>query len=288
MKIKIILLFLGTLHILLPIQSQVTIGSDFEPRDGSLLELKQDNETGKNATKGFSLPRVHIDSPNTLTVDDDSKGDQYKGLTVQNTNPSGGLTEGIYSWDGKMWKLIVATDDPGTQAQVLISKGEGKAPQWQDLAKVNVPSVTLFAKQTKPSVLLPMKKNYVIYYDEPELMIGFKYNKDKGEFTVEKDGYYVANIYSKVDVEFPNNEQNKTDGTLLTYLGIVNGNDVMQYTREFVINVWYGFTTKLIHQSLSGLVYLKKNQKFVIMSGYTRDSKVLEGYFSLTYLFTSE
>jgi len=287
MKTKTILIFLGIFLMLLPVQSQVTIGSGLEPRKGSLLELKEDNNAAENSTKGFSLPRVKLTSPAVLTVDDDSKKLEYKGLTVQNINAVNGLTEGIYCWDGDTWKLVVAADGPGTQSQVLVSKGPDKAPEWQNLANVNVPSVTLFARQTKPSALLPKKLNYVIYYDDPELMIGFSYDKNTGEFTVEKEGYYVVNVYSKVDVNFTNPE-NKTDGTLLTYLGIKNGDKPMEYPREFVINVWYGETTKLIHQALSGLVYLEKGKKFVIMSGYTRDSRVLEGYLSLTYMFTSE
>jgi len=288
MKIKIILLFLGTFYILLPVQSQITIGSGLEPRDGSLLELKQDNETEKNATKGFSLPRVELKGPKILTVDDDSKGKEYKGLTVQNTFSGNGLTEGIYSWDGEMWKLIVATDGPGTTEQVLISKGAGKAPQWQDLAKVNVPSVTLFAKNTKPSGKITARDRYVIKYDEPTFINGFSYDEATGEFTVEKEGYYVLNAYNKVNVKYPNNEGNITDGTLTTYLAIKKGLTPRDYSWEFVINVWYGFKTTDIHQALSGLVYLEKGKKFVIISIYTRDFQVLEGYFSLTYMFTSQ
>jgi len=283
MKTKIILLFLGTFCLLLPVRSQTTIGSGLEPRKGSLLELKEDNNAGVNSTKGFSLPRVKLNSPDDLTVDDNSKGLEYKGLTVQNTTTSGGLTEGVYSWDGDTWRLIIAADGPGTEAQVLISKGEDKAPQWHNLARMHVPSVTLFAKQTKSSILLPEKANAVIMYDKPTHINGFSYNETTGEFTVEKSGYYVVNVYSNVYVEISNPEK-KYDGTLLTLLAIKNGTEIKDYKWEFGINVWYGFDTTDIHQTASGLVYLEKDKQFVILSGFTRKSYVREGYFALTYI----
>jgi len=284
MKTKIILLFLGTFLLLLPVQSQVTIGSGIETRKGSLLELKEDNNAGVNSSKGFSLPRVKLNSASDLTVDDYSKRLEYKGLTVQNTNTSGGLTEGIYSWDGDRWKLIVAANGPGTEAQVLISKGPDNVPQWQDLAQVHVPSVTLFAKQTKSTARLGEKAYIPIPYDKPTYMNGFSYNETTKEFKIEKSGYYVVNVYCKVYVKFPNNDQNKTDGTLTTVLAIKNGNNVRNYPWEFGVNMWYGFTTTNIYQTASGLVYLEAGKEFAIISIFTRDSQIMEGYLSMTYM----
>jgi len=287
MKTKIILLLLGTFYILLPVQSQVTIGSGFEPLKGSLLELKQDNEIKENSTKGFSLPRVKLTSPTVLTVDDYANRGKYKGLTVQNTNPLAGLTEGIYSWDGEMWKLIVATNGPGTDTQVLVSKGDHVAPEWQDLAQQHVPSVVLFANQTVSSGLITARARHVVKYNTPSLINGLSYNESNGEFTVEKGGYYLVNVYSKAFVNI-SNPDNQYDGTLTTMLAIKNGNNIQDYIWEFGINVWYGKTTTDIYQTASGLVYLKKGQSFVIFSVYTRDSYIREGSISMTYMLPSE
>ncbi|WP_029905094.1 hypothetical protein [Prevotella sp. 10(H)] len=124
MKTKILLFTIG-INFLLPIYSQVTIGSGIEPRKGSLLELKEDNSTGKNSDKGFSLPRVQLTSPTVLQVDIDTKGLEYKGLTVYNTGTANGLVEGTYQWDGAKWMQVVVVKSHGTDGQTLISKGDG-------------------------------------------------------------------------------------------------------------------------------------------------------------------
>jgi len=119
------LLFIVGISFLLPIYSQVTIGSGFEPRKGSLLELKEDNNTGENSNKGFSLPRVQLTSPTVLQVDSDTKRLEYKGITVYNTGTQNGLVEGTYQWDGAKWMQMVAVESYGTDGQMLTSKGDG-------------------------------------------------------------------------------------------------------------------------------------------------------------------
>jgi len=124
MKTKILLFIVG-ISFLLPIYSQVTIGSGIEPRKGSLLELKENNSTGNNSDKGFSLPRVQLTSPTVLQLDVDAKKLEYKGLTVYNTGTENGLVEGAYQWDGAKWMQVVVVKSYGTDGQALISKGDG-------------------------------------------------------------------------------------------------------------------------------------------------------------------
>jgi len=157
MKAKLLLLILITLTSLSPLRSQVTIGSGIEPRSGLLLELKEgnDNSMGVNSSKGFSLPRVRLNSLTDLTVDNNSKNGEYAGLTVYNTNtdPQKGLTEGTYTWDGNKWNHIVPVSGYGKDGQTLISRGDGTY-DWSDIV---FPEYT-FHKPTQISTFDSSKK----------------------------------------------------------------------------------------------------------------------------------
>lgn len=48
------------------INAQITIGSSIKPKPGALLDLKQDENQGKNSSKGLLLPRVSLTSINQL------------------------------------------------------------------------------------------------------------------------------------------------------------------------------------------------------------------------------
>jgi len=109
------------------LQAQVTIGSHFEPQKGSLLDLKENNQTGRNANsgKGMGLPRVALSSLTTLTVDDNSKGNDYRGLTVFNTTNNSYIKEGTYCWTGSTWEQLIVVDNKGAKDQILTSNGDG-------------------------------------------------------------------------------------------------------------------------------------------------------------------
>jgi len=128
MKTTLLSLILIVLTGLSPLRSQVTIGSDLEPRSGLLLEIKEDNNTGKNSSGGFGLPRVSLNSLTDFTADNTSTDKtEYTGLTVynMNTDPQKGLTEGIYTWDGYKWNHVVSVSEYGEDGQTLISRGNG-------------------------------------------------------------------------------------------------------------------------------------------------------------------
>jgi len=287
MKTKLVFLLIGTCCLLLPVYSQVTVGSGLEPRKGSLLELKENNEAGANSTKGFSLPRVKLNAPTELTLDDDSKGEEYKGLTVQNTTTTGGLIEGIYCWDGKMWKLVVAVNGQGTDGQILTSKGTGMAPEWKSEAELNVPTVDLIANAiptANPSTYPPAGFRAVGY--DIAYMKGFKYVAADSVFTPDKSAYYQVSLYNKLDVK-PDwvGEYDDNGGTARTALSKrtgVKGN--YQYEDLISFNAFYYAGSTYVLHPLTGLVLFEKDQNYVVRTTYTREFIVTGGRISFTHV----
>lgn len=106
---------------------QVTIGSLIEPREGVLLDLKENSSIQNNSNKGLMLPRVNIvnlqptsntgsyglsasiGSPQTESWDLAA----HIGLTVYNLNPCPVGKSLIYDevgvqiWDGKKWYSVM-------------------------------------------------------------------------------------------------------------------------------------------------------------------------------------
>lgn len=84
-------------------KAQVTIGCASEPIYGSILQLKENDSRGTNATKGFGFPRVFLSRADKLFP---MFADGYniaqdtinEGLTVYNTNPKFSTGRGIYTW----------------------------------------------------------------------------------------------------------------------------------------------------------------------------------------------
>jgi len=280
MKTRIILLLLATFYMLLPVQSQVTIGSVSAPRNGSLLELKENENADDNSKKGFSLPRVDLESPAKLTLDDDSKGEEYKGLTVYNTNPSGGLTEGVYCWDGKLWKLVVAVKDEGMDGQILTSKGGGSAPEWKNQAEMNIPTIDLVGDKSA-SAVLPANTITSLAYNMI-YMNDFTYNN--GAMTPAKSGYYQINVYNKMDVSTGTTGETENRGIAITKLCLRQGTSSFTYKDLLSFSAFYPIRITIIHQTLSGLVYLTAGQNYVIRTTYEKKFKILGGRITFTYL----
>lgn len=94
------------------LQSQVVIGSGLQPNKGTLLDLKeqQNSNGGVNSTRGLLLPRVNLTSINTLPPDNASfSGDDiHVGLMVYNLkdNLIEGLCPGAYVWTGLKWVYL--------------------------------------------------------------------------------------------------------------------------------------------------------------------------------------
>lgn len=107
--------------------AQMTIGSHAVPRQGSLLDLKENDNPGKetNSDKGLSLPRVTLTSPDILTLDEDSKKSDYVGVTVYNVTNNSAIKEGIYCWTGDKWLQTIVVDTKGKDGSILKSNGDG-------------------------------------------------------------------------------------------------------------------------------------------------------------------
>lgn len=110
-----LLLFIGFLFWGANANSQVTIGSNYAPAKGALLDLKQFEDTeaqngGRNATKGLLLPKVNLTttiSLENIAIEDLSNNALYTGLTVYNLtekdDPCLRIPAGVYTWSGKEW-----------------------------------------------------------------------------------------------------------------------------------------------------------------------------------------
>lgn len=125
MKLKVILFMLitftcGALH------AQVTIGADQKPIEGALLQLKENNNTTHNSTKGFMLPRVKLTSLTVAGTDlrasitgAPAAGPEWNttdhiGLLVFHVGGIGVagnplFEPNIYVWEGTKWMLVKAS-----------------------------------------------------------------------------------------------------------------------------------------------------------------------------------
>lgn len=117
--------------LLLPLQAQVTIGSNEAPVEGALLQLKDTDKVAgkaKNASKGVVFPRVALSQKDRLypmfgeigneqmayTSDMAAINAKHAGLIVYNTytsattvtNPNLIFQEGLYVWLGDKWASV--------------------------------------------------------------------------------------------------------------------------------------------------------------------------------------
>jgi len=109
------------------LRAQVVIGSDSPPDKGVLLEIKENDNNGKQPTsdKGIGLPRVALSAPAVLTVDDESEKNDYVGLMVYNTTNNAEIKPGTYCWTGSRWEQTIMVDTKGVKNSILRSNGDG-------------------------------------------------------------------------------------------------------------------------------------------------------------------
>lgn len=116
-KFQIIFLFILIVFAskTLDTRAQVTIGSGLEPLQGTLLDLKENEDSlgGITSTRGIILPRVSLSDLSELSPiitgsepNYESQKLRYKGVTVYNINATSPLQEGIYIWSGMKWNLV--------------------------------------------------------------------------------------------------------------------------------------------------------------------------------------
>lgn len=143
-------------------QAQVTIGSSNPPVNGSILDLKQENQTGANSKKGLGLPRVSLEGisrldPCVKTADlQPGDNEEHIGLIVYNTklDMTEGLCPGLYVWDGDKWIRL-----------------QGECSNPLDPQLLNSPN-SYIVKPGTTSVEIPIGKPYMVWgsrTDLPEL-----------------------------------------------------------------------------------------------------------------------
>lgn len=105
--------YLIVIYILLSItlaEAQVTIGSNGIPLQGALLQLKENENLGANASKGLLLPRVSLIDPYSVEVLSgavQTDASEYIGTTIYNAtetdNACATITKGLFVWNGSSW-----------------------------------------------------------------------------------------------------------------------------------------------------------------------------------------
>lgn len=96
------------------LKAQVTIGSDHVPNQGTILDLK--SEENGSSTKGLLLPRVNLTK--RLTLEDiasgvaDTQRLEHTGLTVYNVNPNAPFCPGVFLWNSASWIRLGAECPP--------------------------------------------------------------------------------------------------------------------------------------------------------------------------------
>lgn len=97
--------------IITPLQAQVTIGSQYAPNKGALLDLKEN--TDGTSLRGLGLPKVRLKSVNSITDNSISgvtpaNANEHIGLLVYNTREChiDDLYVGLYVWDGVEWSYL--------------------------------------------------------------------------------------------------------------------------------------------------------------------------------------
>ncbi|MDH6353778.1 uncharacterized protein (TIGR02145 family) [Dysgonomonas sp. PH5-45] len=117
-KLPLLLLFV-TLFLSPAFRAQVTIGSTETSNPGSLLDLKQTQTTGVNASRGLAMPRVQLSDLKKLKMgeneitDTEDGGEQYEkhiGLSVYNHKDDycslDPIYKGLYVWNGTKWQYM--------------------------------------------------------------------------------------------------------------------------------------------------------------------------------------
>ncbi|WP_165023685.1 hypothetical protein [Dysgonomonas sp. ZJ279] len=135
MEKKVYLILLAVFLLNYTLSGQVTIGSGFGPVQAALLQIKDQEPKADNITSqtgGIVLPRVQLLNASTLepfistgdtewiNASTSRVKELHTGLMVYNLNTAAPFKQGIYIWDGSMWKYYTTSSD----IQVL-SSGNG-------------------------------------------------------------------------------------------------------------------------------------------------------------------
>lgn len=121
--------------------AQITIGSTNEPKEGTLLDLKEDSnspikEKLINSSKGIGLPRVYLEALDRLEPCAPSVTKSklaHKGLVVYHVGNEY-LPEGEYIWDGEKWNMKISVSDVYPQdGQFLKYSKKSNSVEWASI-----------------------------------------------------------------------------------------------------------------------------------------------------------
>ncbi|NDV97372.1 hypothetical protein D0T84_21085 [Dysgonomonas sp. 521] len=121
-------------------EAQVTIGSNYTPVKGALLDLKQTDAEGLNSTLGLGVSRVYLEEEDALypmfdkatssaTDYVDDKGNaiaratadqRHVGLLVYNVSDEDPFCPGLYVWTGEKWMRLPEDCEGNTPSTNLI------------------------------------------------------------------------------------------------------------------------------------------------------------------------
>lgn len=152
----LILVFACYLPAMLILRAQITIGLDKPATKGALLQLKLNENTRNNSSKGLSLPRVNLTDKWNLYPMFEADGNNYKiegvnyikadedekhiGLWVYNINPclnQIGSSEGPYVWDGSKWQNLRA-EIPSNGAKEFRDSRDGESYTYQQFGEAGI------------------------------------------------------------------------------------------------------------------------------------------------------
>lgn len=213
-----VLIFLAQVSI--SVSAQVTIGSKNESSPGAILDLKQENNSGANSSKGLMLPRVSLNSPSKLypMLETDKKYNEsseekalqdrlHKGLIVYNSNECFNTTataKGVYTWDGSKWNRI--GNEPNQTISTLVKTykdQEGKdffaatfgvAGEWM-LQNLSVSTYTDNTSLGQPSVGSDNTKRWVYPNENGKTPI------ENSSFLAQPDKGYLYNWYATMNAD---------------------------------------------------------------------------------------
>jgi len=202
--LKCIVITLFSAFFVLPAQSQVTIGSLSEPLEGTLLDLKETDEStgGANSHKGMIYPRVYLDdiynlSPIIERSESNSENNpKYTGMTVYNVNTNAPFEKGLYVWNGTKWT--------GLRAEILAENGLSISPGKQ--------TVELGGELNQETTINLEDKNLIFNHSSGNIGIGTSDPKAPLHIEATSDDPLILN-----DVKYITDDKNPVDDENSTY-----------------------------------------------------------------------
>lgn len=173
---------------LISVNAQVTIGSLIDPKNGTLLDLKEYDDVtaqagGRTTNKGVMLPRVALTTLNSLvdiTEADAATPLQYAGLAVYNVGTASTISTGLNIWDGTEW-IAEQVQQPYTSPIKTYVKGMGGSA---------ISLLTL-------TIVLNTPEWKKIQFNAEEFDENNEFNISTSEFTAKQGGIYSIYVQLK-------------------------------------------------------------------------------------------